>query len=217
MALDTTGGPATGEPVTVRHDGTALTVVTPDGDDVVSFSPRGGIGGWELVVSGDERHAALFIYSGQSSQGYELLRLRPRVAHLGGMADTYGHGSAPVFSPGGDWLVMLMDGEPRVRETGAYYEEVWDESADAAVVVDWARLYVLRLPELTPDSVPVGVEIPLSTDPDVVGEWEPYDAVRFSGPDAAVLRMPWGEEIAVSLPLAGAVTGRAYTPGAAAG
>jgi hypothetical protein len=39
--------------------------------------PNAGYGGHELVRSPDGRHLAVFLYSGQSEQGWELFQLEP--------------------------------------------------------------------------------------------------------------------------------------------
>ncbi len=194
-------------------DGAGLSLITPDGrEEAIAFSSQAMFGGWDLVVSDDERYLAVFVYSGQSSQGYELFQIRPAFAHIGSFPETVGHGSSPMFSPDSRWLVMFMDDEFIVRETGEYFEEVADEASPDIAVVDWARLHAQRLPDLDIHSVAVGVEIPLSTDPDTVFEWRPYDMVRFASPDVVVLTMPWGEEISVPLPADAAVTCRGFAP-----
>src|SRR5262245_20710448 len=40
-------------------------------------SPADGLGGYELVLSAEERYLALFLFSGQSEVGYEVFSLRP--------------------------------------------------------------------------------------------------------------------------------------------
>ena len=163
-------------------------------------------------MSGDERHVALFGYSGQSSQGYELFRLDP-LAHLAGFPDTRGEGDAPQFSPDGRWLVMAMTIDaPLVRGTGEYFEEVADDDSDELVVIDWARLVVQQVAGGQPVTVPMGVEAAVSTDPDTVLGWNTYThPLRFTADDVVVVTMPWGEEIPVPLPSAGPVTGREFT------
>ncbi|MEM6996875.1 MAG: hypothetical protein AAF721_40610 [Myxococcota bacterium] len=161
----------------------------------------GGVGGMELVLSPDERYAALHVYSGQSTQGFELVRLAPELSRLGGLPDTYGHGDAPVFSPDGRWLVSLMTSECRVRGTDQHFEVLQDEHATTRVVVDWAQLPVLRLPDAVVQTFAVGVEIPLCTDIERVHEFAAYGAVGFADDGAVVLRMPWGEHLRVALPV----------------
>ena len=187
-----------------------LTIVTPGVPDEIAAFPSwdGGVGGYEFVVSDDERYLALFLYSGQSTQGFELFTLRPAFKHIGGVPETYGHGGPPVFSPDGRWLVMFMDSDYCVRGTGEYAEDLYDGQSDARIVLDWAYLHVLRLPELTRHSVAVGADILLSTDPEVYLDWDTYDAVQFTAADVLALRMPDGRDVPVSLPPEGPITVR---------
>lgn len=188
--------------LTLDADRGAVVLITPGSDDEIATIPTASdfSGGHEFVVSDDERHVALFVYSGQSSQGYELFALQPTLAHIGGLPEVFGEGAAPAFSPGCRWVVMFTTDDPFVRETDEHFDEIHDAESDATVVVDWARLRVRRLPDMTDYEVPVGVQIPLSTDPDVLREWTLPEAVRFDSEDIAMLHMPWGEVIPVSLP-----------------
>ncbi len=170
---------------------------------------RGGVGGMALIASPDDRYVALFIYSGQSTQGYEVFSVEPVLAHLGGLAEGRGHGDAPSFSASSHWLATLISSEPRVRGTGEYFETVQDPSAQERVIVDWARLHVQRLPDAMLHTVDVGVEIPLSTEIDCVLDWNAYDAVRFVG-DELRLHMPWGEDVVVALPATAPLTCRNF-------
>ena len=166
----------------------------------------GGVGGLDLVVSHDERHLALFIYSGQSAQGYEIFALEPRLRHLGGLPYVRGMGDAPTFSPDDRWLVMVVREVGHLRTaTGECFEEVSDEYAQGTVVIHWARLYVQRVPDGSLECVHVNLEIPLSTHHDVVDDWEVYGAVDIVGSSVRI-RMPWGEVLSVPLPPTGDVT-----------
>jgi hypothetical protein len=167
-----------------------------------------GIGGMELVASADERHVALFLYSGQSSLGYEVFAVGDALSHAGGLAELRGVGSAPVFSPRATWLAMLTDRDRWLRGGGAHFEDVQDDDADERVIVDWATLHLQRLPGAAVASVAVGVELPRSTDLELVLGWRPYDAIRFAGEDALVLSLPWGDELTVALPVEGPLTTR---------
>ena len=151
---------------------------------------RGGIGGVELVVSPDERSVAVFLFSGQSSQGYELFSLEPLV-RIGGLAETHGHGSAPRFSPDSRYLVSLIDEVPRLRATGAFFEECQDDASDQHAVVDLARLFVHRLSSPVLQSFSVGVDLPLSTDLDALLDWDRYDTIAFRE-GMLMLRLPSG-------------------------
>lgn len=169
-----------------------LQVERPEGSSkVVVAEWRGGIGGVELVVSPDERFLAVFLYSGQSSQGYELFSLEP-VVRVGGLPETLGHGSAPGFSSDGGHLVSLIDVVPRLRATGAFFEDCQDDTSNERAVVDLAQLFVHRLSSPTVvQRFAVGVELPLSTDLDALLDWDRYDAVGFVGADLT-LRLPSG-------------------------
>lgn len=171
----------------------------------------GGVGGLELVASPDRQHVALLIYSGQSSQGYEVFSLNPELSRVGGLSETSGHGSAPVFSPDGRWLLSMTDTERRVRGTGEYFEVLQDEHSAASVIVNWAQLHVQQLPRSEVRSVPVGVEVPLATDLDLVLGWRAYDAIGFTGNDRATLGMPWGASLVVPLPPPTVLTCRAFS------
>jgi hypothetical protein len=190
-----------------RNDAIWVTLEAPSKPEERVTLPRssGGVGGLDLVVSHDERHLALFVYSGQSAQGYELFALEPQLRHLGGLPYVHGMGDGPTFSPDDRWLVMLVREVARLRTaTREYFEAVSDEHAQGTVVIDWARLYVQRVPDGAIENVHVGVEIALSTDHDVVAEWEVY-AVDIVGANVRI-RMPWGEVVTVPLPPAGDVT-----------
>lgn len=169
-----------------------LEVERPEGTSRVDVAEwRGGIGGVELVVSPDERFLAVFLYSGQSSQGYELFSLDP-VVRMGGLAETHGHGSAPCFSPDGQHLVSVIDMVPRLRATGAFFEDCQNDASKERAVVDLAQLFVQRLSSpAVVQRFAVGVELPLSTDLDALLDWDRYDAVGFVERDVT-LRLPSG-------------------------
>jgi hypothetical protein len=68
--------------------------------------PAHGLRHLELVVSPDERNAALGMWSGQSEQGYVLFDLDP-LRVLAQLDYVFGEGDAPMFSPDGRWLVIF--------------------------------------------------------------------------------------------------------------
>jgi hypothetical protein len=119
-------------------------------------------------------------------------------------------GSAPAFSPGCRWLVSLTAGVPRVRGSGEHFEDVQDDDATERIIVDWAQVHLQHLPDAVITTASVGVEVSLSTDVDVINEWETYDAFCFQGDDAVVLDMPWGENLTVRLPPEGPITALAF-------
>lgn len=171
--------------------------------EVVLPYPRLGYGGHELIVSPEEDHLALYLFSGQSEQGWELFSLVPELRHAGSLPYVEGEGDPPQFSPDGQWLAMLVAVAPRVRDTGDYFESTSDASAGDTVVVDWARLYVQHLPDRDIMSHAVGANVPRSLDPDDVCDWTTYDSMRFVTATTLELRMPWHERLVCSLPATG--------------
>jgi hypothetical protein len=156
--------------------------VALDGERLALPPSSGGHGGIELVVSPDERYAAAFLYSGQSQVGYAVLEADP----LRLVAAHYywrGESDAPQFSPDGQWLAMLASAPQMVRGTNDWFEEVADPDAEGTVVVDWAKLYVRRVPDGEVVVVDVGSEVALATDPDELAEWKPYDMLAWESPE----------------------------------
>ncbi len=173
---------------------------------VVLPMPRKGYGGHELVVAPDEQHAALYLFSGQSEQGWELFALTPTLQHRVGLPMTFGEGSAPVFSSDGHWLVMwvatgafLADGD---GANDLHFDDVHDAESDARCVLEWSRLYVQRLADEAVASTPILCDVPRRLDPDTVADWNTYDALRFVDALTLELTMPWGAKVQVALSLA---------------
>src|SRR5690242_13282322 len=158
--------------------------------EIVLPCPQLGYGGHELVVSPEEDYLALYLFSGQSEQGWELFSLVPELRHVGSLPYVEGEGDPPQFSPDGQWLAMLVAVAPRVRDTGEFFESTSDASASGTVVVDWARLYLQHLPDRDIMSHAVGASVPRSLDPDEFCDWT-YDSMRFVTVTTLELRMPW--------------------------
>jgi hypothetical protein len=167
--------------------------------------PGAGVGGTELVVSPDERFAALFVYSGQSEQGYELFELSPMLRHVGGLPYVYGTGMAPVFSPDSRYLAMVVAAEWRTRATGEHAETLFDGSA-GAILVDWGWLHVHAIPDGPVTSVPLGTLIERTFDVDTSAEWDLHELPAFVAPDRLAIGLPWGARVLVDVPPRGPVT-----------
>ena len=172
-------------------------------DEIVLPFPWHGYGGHELVVSPDEDYLALYLFSGQSEQGWELFSLVPALHHVGSLPYVEGEGDPPQFSPDGQWLAMLVAVEPRVRDTGDYFESTSDATAGDTVVVDWARLYVQHVPDPDIASHAVGANVPRSFGPDDLSEWRTYGVMRYVTATTLELMMPWHERLVCSLPAMG--------------
>jgi hypothetical protein len=143
--------------------------------------------------------------------GWELFSLTPEFCHAGSLPYVEGEGDPPQFSPDGRWLAMLVVVAPRVRDTGDYFDAASDASASDTVVVDWARLYVQRLPDRDIVSHAVGATVPRALDPDDIRDWTTCDSMRFVTATALELTMPWHERLVCSLP-ATAVPIGTYSP-----
>lgn len=185
------------------------------GDDVLRFlPPPGGVGGASLVVSPDERHAALWVYTGQAEQEHRLFALMP-FALVRAVAQYRGMSDAPVFSPDGRWLVTFVATEPRVRATGDHYEDAFAEDATDEVVVDFATLLVQAVPGGEVRERAVGVTVLRSCDPDIVTGWHTHGGLAMLDTSTALLRLPSGEQLAVDLGAEGPVAGTRSFPDAA--
>ena len=164
----------------------------------------GNYGGHEVVVS--DRYLVVWLYSGQSTQGWELFELAPKLRRIGGMRDTYGMGDAPTFSPDSSWLAHLVTVAPRWRDSGEHLEDGVDPDDDSVDVLDWARLDLQRLPDGPIEHFAIGSPVSRSIDPDDVFEWATYDALAFDTDHRLMIAMPWREKLVVTLPIAKAVT-----------
>jgi hypothetical protein len=154
--------------------------------------PRQGLGGHELVISPGERYLAVFLYSGQSEQGYELFELRPVLRACGRLPLVFGEGYGPCFSSDDAWIAMAteLDGTFGI-----------DERLDAPEeehVVDWAELRVQALPD---------GEIHVCTlRARVAGDLPEPDDVRypeglhFPSPTQVALSTTWGERVTLAVP-----------------
>jgi hypothetical protein len=177
--------------------------------------PSAGVGGLELVVSPDERIAALFVYSGQSQQGWELFALDPIAADprkalrwVSSLPYVKGEGMAPVFSPDGRWLVMAVTADWCARMSGEHAEDALD-GGEGSIVIDWIQLYAQQIPDTTSEEpgwipgtrvVTIGTRVQRTMDPEELLAWTLDQVPRFGAGDRVAIALPWGEEIEVSLP-----------------
>jgi hypothetical protein len=169
-------------------------------------SPLEGLGGLELVVSPDERLAALLVYSGQSEQGWELFAIEPALRHLSSLPYVRGEGLAPVFSSDSRTLAMIVTVEPRERGTGEYAEALLDPEASGEILIDWATLFIQQVPDGEVEASAIGTWVRRSTDPDEIQGWDLYESLRFTRNHQLTVPLPWGGLLELPIPLGGSVT-----------
>jgi hypothetical protein len=176
-------------------------------DDSVRLpSPLEGLGGVELVVSPDERLAALLVYSGQSEQGWELFAIEPVLRHLSSLPYVQGEGLAPVFSPDSRHLAMIVTVEPRERGTGENAEALLDPEATGEILIDWATLFIQQVPDGEVEASAIGTWVQRSIDSDEIHGWDLYESLRFTRNHQLTVPLPWGGVIELPVPLGGSVT-----------
>lgn len=190
----------------------ALELTRTDGsvDRVALPYPTAGLGGLELVVSADERFVALFVYSGQSEQGWELFEVdpaaQPSLRHVSSLPYVHGEGLAPVFSPDSRMLAMAVTGGWLERGSGRHAEEMLAPEARGEILVDWGMLYVQQLPTGEVQQSPIGTWIRRSMEIDDLYGWDLYEPPRFVGRRRLALPLPWGATLELDLPLGGPIT-----------
>jgi hypothetical protein len=176
--------------------------------------PSAGYGGSELVVAPDERHVAMFVYSGQSEVGLELFRIdvpSRTVEHVFHRPYVAGVGDAPAWSPDGRWLARLATQGPFERASGAWLEEVLDPEADAAelVVADFGELFLLELVEGRPTArspVAIGARVRRNADFDALATWDLYGTISFTPAGKLAISPKWAGGVELELPPAEPVT-----------
>jgi hypothetical protein len=184
----------------VRFEVTAreMSVVTDHGNGEsrrVSLPyPMAGYGGHELVLSARERFLAVFLYSGQSEQGYELFELRPRLHHLGGLAYVFGEGHPPVFSPDERFIAMASAVDPSF---GAGND--LEEPSAEGFLIDWAEVRVQELPRGPVHLCTVRLSFPRR---DIESDDARYpEGLRFSPEGGVAFATPWGREVSLGIPM----------------
>lgn len=173
--------------------------------EVARPAPMQGLGGRELVVSPDEQYAALFVYSGQSEQGWVLFAVSPDdelhpIRYMSSLPYVHGQGMAPAFSPDSRWLVMAVTGG-WVTSDGVDAEDALD-GGEGRVLLEWARIYAQQLPGGPVGTTAICTWIDRRSDPDDVFDWHFAAPPRFEG-DRAMLELPWAQCLDVTLPLEG--------------
>lgn len=115
-----------------RADGSAHTIRIPD-------SWHGNFGGSELVVTPDESHAVVFVFSGQDEAECMIFRLVPELEFMGAMPVSL----EPVCSPDARFVAGLEAG--RGFAIDDKNREFFDPPAVEEPVFELARLHVYDL------------------------------------------------------------------------
>lgn len=194
------GGTLTVEVVTGKKAALVLRVADRGGRERAEIElpyPTSGYGGHEVVI-GKYPLVALWLYSGQSQVGYELLELET-LRHLGSLPYQVGEGEPPVFSRDGKQLAMAWAGGEL-----SYTEDLEEDelpAGGAPEVVPWAELALQTVSSRT--------ILRRTLHADLRG-WRPsYDvhthlypeALRFVGNRELRMKAPWGREVSIPLPL----------------
>lgn len=173
--------------------------------------PASGYGGHELVVAPDARCVAVFLTSGQHEVGFELVEVGRRLHPMFDLPHVRGDASAPVFTPNGAWLVMLVrtwdarswhdaDGNPVERPRRDDDDARSSDDARAGEwSLRWAELYALHVPTLQL----VRSEIEVVTDrlPDVdLARWTTFGRLATLDDDRVEIELPWGDRTELRLP-----------------
>lgn len=162
--------------------------------------PRAGIGGADLVVSPDERLAALCLYSGQSEIGLELFALQPRLRRTFSLPYHQGEGGPPKFAADSSWIAMLVR-----TPHHAWYDErdvpFTDQPPDGRTwTLDWAELYAIDLPGRDLSRTTILIEATTPPRGRELETWSTDRRLLAVTADAVDLKLPWGERARIPLP-----------------
>jgi hypothetical protein len=154
--------------------------------------PSAGYGGHDLIVSPHESYAAVYIFSGQSQDGYELFELRPTLRRLEGVPYVRGEGGLLAFSSDEHWLAFATSVNPALT----------DALGDGATSERLTRWLELRMQELPRGPIVVSiVAVRFAVDVEVGGDAIFYpESMEFVSPMRVRITAPWGGSVTVSAP-----------------
>jgi hypothetical protein len=188
-----------GELIRVDRSGSEIAVIleAPNGEALARAAlryPSGGPGA-ELLLSPNERYLALYLYSGQSEEGYELFYFRPLLEHICSFGLVPGEGYV-AFSSDERWFGHARSTNPEL----CLLEKGVEHLSNGECLVDWATLRVQELPPGRATScnlrVHVGPGFPLEGGASLYPEG--LEIVE----DEARFHTGWGEQVCAPLPLA---------------
>jgi hypothetical protein len=208
-----------GRSLVVASESLVVTVLSWPGLSVLhearpEFDTSCGVGGLELAISRSGRFGALWIYSGQSEEGYVLFSL-PDVMTLGSLPYVGGESASPcLFSPDEGHLVLVT--EPNAYWWAGDVEDAdWDTPAKGGPV-HWATLHTQEAREGGAHAEhPILVDLPKGWLPgeELAGASWPRN-VRFADVERLVFEVPWGGECTIPFPPHGPLLAPAPNTGA---
>ena len=169
-------------------------------DSRMPFETGSGVGGLELSITASGRHGSLWIYSGQSEEGFLLFSL-PGLATLASLPYVAGESATPcLFSPDEQYLALVL-------EPFAYWWAGDGDHADADTPakggpVHWATLYLQEVGEqgrCTEHKIFVDLPRGWVPNEDLQAASWPRN-VRFKDAQHLVFNPPWGGECRIPVP-----------------
>jgi hypothetical protein len=165
--------------------------------------PELGYGGHEVVVSEDRRFAALYMYSGQNDEGWELFRLSPSLEHIGSVPYFFGLSEGVLFSPDGRFVVCASAGEMNYTAPDgtvlAEAETDPDVRVSSAWVLECAQLHVQELETRAVRCIPICVRLPAGYEEEPL-DWEPPTELRFKPDGSLSFLAGWGKRVKIRMP-----------------
>ncbi len=190
-------------------DGSALTVeVAPPGirvrrvrgEEVLRSHdlpyPAGGLGGCEIVLSPSQRFAVLSFYSGQSEEGFQLLRIENFEISID-QDFVFGEVASYGFSPDETVLVMAL---PRAREWWEAWEVESEPTDDGHVSFEICELRVAHVEAGSVSAHVVQAVVRSDWEPKR-DDWDSNLRPAFTSAREFRLALPWGPaNLALPLP-----------------
>ena len=192
------------------NDGSNIQVSALEGIDIVRQRntsvvasepiryPDGGLGGFELFLSPDERFLLVSIFSGQSEEGYELFDLRDGLQHIHSSGYLFGEAASYGFSQGEKKLVMALP---------CMCSEWWQVFDDGDLDIDDAglgyfefgliQIYDIQSTEISGHIIRI---YPTDNWNPKRGEYDPLLKPNLESSNTIFINMPWGRE-ELKLPL----------------
>ena len=192
-----------GELINIDRSGSEIAVVVaaPNGKALVraAINFRSEDAGVELLLSPNERYLALYLFSGQSEEGYELFYFRPHLAHICSFGLVFGEGYGPLFSSDERWFGQAWSTNPEL----SLLDEGVEHLPDGGFLIDWATLRVQQLPPGRATSCNFRVRVGPGFPPE--GSRGRYpEALEIVGEEAR-FHTTWGEQVRAPLPLPGSM------------